>query len=384
MKIIRTDNEFMVYNDSLKVYNQLPADIYTVEFSKFKGFYLESFDGMKVNEKIYGVHPEKVEKVLKSFSIFERSLGVILSGNKGIGKSLFGKLLAQKALVQQMPVIIINKWIPGIASFIDSITQEVMVFFDEFDKTFSNINVGEGNAEPQTELLGLFDGVSNGKKLYVITCNDLSRLNEYLVNRPGRFHYHYRFEYPTPDEIKEYLEDKLNKEYYPEINNVIDFSRKVDLNYDCLRAIAFEINTGLTFKEAIKDLNILNYNSYMSRFNVTAYFSNGTKATCNNVSLNFFDTDKEEMSGYWFTIIGKKKNYVNSVYIEFAPNEIEFNELTFTYSLKGEKVKNVDFDEDDFDNNDEDREFLKTLKENSIIKIDFKKQFKSNSLAYNV
>lgn len=384
MKIIRTDNEFMVYNDSLKVYNQLPADIYTLEFSKFKGFYLESFDGMKVNEKIYGVHPEKVEKVLKSFSIFERSLGVILSGNKGIGKSLFGKLLAQKALVQQMPVIIINKWIPGIASFIDSITQEVMVFFDEFDKTFSNINVGEGNAEPQTELLGLFDGVSNGKKLYVITCNDLSRLNEYLVNRPGRFHYHYRFEYPTPDEIKEYLEDKLNKEYYPEINNVIDFSRKVDLNYDCLRAIAFEINTGLTFKEAIKDLNILNYNSYMSRFNVTAYFSNGTKATCNNVSLNFFDTDKEEMSGYWFTIIGKKKNYVNSVYIEFAPNEIEFNELTFTYSLKGEKVKNVDFDEDDFDNNDEDREFLKTLKENSIIKIDFKKQFKSNSLAYNI
>ena len=48
--------------------------------------------------KIYGVHTEKVFKVLNSFEKVNRSLGVILSGDKGIGKSLFAKLLAIEAM----------------------------------------------------------------------------------------------------------------------------------------------------------------------------------------------------------------------------------------------------------------------------------------------
>ena len=40
----------------------------------------------------------------------------------------------------------------------------------------------------------------------------------------------------------------------------MSFSRKIDLNYDCLRAIAFELNTGISFKEAILDLNIVRDN----------------------------------------------------------------------------------------------------------------------------
>ena len=46
---------------------------------------------MHVTEKAYGVHTEKLEKVMDSFKLFSRSLGVILSGDKGIGKSLFAK-----------------------------------------------------------------------------------------------------------------------------------------------------------------------------------------------------------------------------------------------------------------------------------------------------
>ena len=40
-------------------------------------------------------------------------------------------------------------------------------------------------------MLSLFDGLDNGKKLFVITCNEVERLNAYLLNRPGRFHYHF-------------------------------------------------------------------------------------------------------------------------------------------------------------------------------------------------
>ena len=91
-----------------------------------------------------------------------------------------------------MPVIIVDTYIPGLANFIEEIEQEVMVMFDEFDKTFGGVNKSDGMADPQTELLTLFDGLAQGKKLYVITCNNLNTLSDYLVNRPGRFHYHFR------------------------------------------------------------------------------------------------------------------------------------------------------------------------------------------------
>ena len=136
----------------------------------------------------------------------------------------------------------------------ESIEQEVVVLFDEFDKTFDGIKVSENSASAQASMLSLFDGMSTGKKLFVITCNSLSGMNEYLLNRPGRFHYHFRFNYPTADEIREYLQDKLDKQYWEEIDKVISFSQKVDLNYDCLRAIAFELNMGDKFENAIQDL----------------------------------------------------------------------------------------------------------------------------------
>lgn len=64
-------------------------------------------------------------------------------------------------------------------------------------------------------------------------------LNSYIVNRPGRFHYHFRFNYPEPEDIREYLHDQLMPGYDAEIEKIVEFSRTVSLNYDCLRAIAF-------------------------------------------------------------------------------------------------------------------------------------------------
>ena len=54
-----------------------------------------------------------------------------------------------------------------------------MVLFDEFDKTFST-NDRNNAGDPQTEMLTLFDGLSTGKKLFIITCNELKNLNDYF------------------------------------------------------------------------------------------------------------------------------------------------------------------------------------------------------------
>ena len=314
MKIVSTGSTYMIYSDDLKTFDKLPVGTYEVEFSMMQGFFLTKKDNVELTEKIYGVHESKADKILESFKHTDRNLGVILSGNKGIGKSLTAKLLAKKAVDKGFPVILVNNGYKGIASYLSDIKQECVVLFDEFDKTFktgSNGRRGEpGDGGAQDEFLTLFDGLDQGKKLFVVTCNSLSDLSDFLVNRPGRFHYHLRFGYPTIDEIREYLTDKLESQYYDQIEEVVKFSNMTDLNYDCLRAIAFELNMGTPFKEAIKDLNITSYD-VESKYDVVCILENGMRSTRKNYYLDL-GRDYASMS---FSFPGLK-DYVN---IEFDP-----------------------------------------------------------------
>lgn len=290
MKVINTGFTYRIQDDSMKVYSHLPAQAYQVCFDRDSGWFLQKYDMPEISEKVYGVHLPKVQKVLSAFSRAERNFGVILSGAKGIGKSLFAKLLSAEAMKNSLPLIIVTSYIPGIADFLTSIQQEVVVLFDEFDKTFCNGHHNDA-ADPQSEMLTLFDGFSAGKKLFVITCNELRGLNDYLVNRPGRFHYHLRFEYPTDVEIREYFTDKLDPKYYGEIDKIVSFAQRVPLNFDCMRAIAFELSSGLPFEEAVLDLNIIHQNG--ERYQLTILFEDGTRCKRNWNMDMFGDSDND-------------------------------------------------------------------------------------------
>lgn len=317
MKAIQSGNTFRIYDNSMKTYDQLPANAYLVNFSEKTGFFLTLYSDIDIKEKVYGVHEAKVNKVLASFHQFQRNLGVILSGDKGIGKSLFSKMLAQRGIEQGIPLIIANDYIPGIGEYLNSIEQEVIVLFDEFDKTFQKC----GDRDPQAEMLTLFDGIAQGKKLFLVTCNDLRGLNSFLVNRPGRFHYHFRFEYPNADAIREYLMDSLDERYHKEIPAVVSFSGKVDLNYDCLRAIAFELNCGLSFREAIADLNIINLDA--ERYTLVLVLSNGEELkvgerldsfSSEETSTEFYDPDIHEDLYYVYYTPSANRYDTNSAF----------------------------------------------------------------------
>lgn len=189
-------------------------------------------------------------------------------------------------------------------------------------------------------MLSLFDGTSSGKKLFVVTCNNYRDLNEYLINRPGRFHFHFRFEYPTADEVKNYLRDKLDEKYHSEINKVASFSRKIKLNYDCLSAIALELNEGETFEDAIKDLNIVNTSEIQNTYKLTLFTDEGVVFSSNDVRIDLFSG---ETNNIWV-----EDSAGNGIYINFNGNSAVFNNKTNSFVLPNDKIK-VDYDEDYID-----------------------------------
>lgn len=271
MNIVQAGATLRVYGEDVKTYKELPKGSYTINFNKMSGFYLRQMNDLAVNEtKIYGNTESKVDKVLKSFQTMNRNLGVILSGQKGIGKSLFARVLANKS---DYPIITASIAVPGIADFISSIDQEVIIIFDEFEKNFCK----QDDWDPQVELLSLFDGIDGGKKLFIITCNEVGDLNTFLINRPGRFHYHFVLSNPTDEEVTEYLIDKLNPQYYDVIDRIVKFASAINVTYDYLRAIVFEINQGYSVEETFNDLNITKSNN--TRFEVIVTLSNGFKYT---------------------------------------------------------------------------------------------------------
>lgn len=347
MNVVHSGNTFQIYGDSLKTYEKLPAGTYEVGFSKFSGFFLTAHNDLTVNEdKVYGCTEQKVQKVLRSFSKVDRNFGVILSGRKGIGKSLFARILAVHARQLEIPLILVNEYVPGIANFLSSIEQEVIVLFDEFEKTFTS----DGKSTPQEELLPLFDGLDGGKKLFVITCNEINKLNSYLLNRPGRFHYHFILTNPNPDEIREYMTDKLDEQYHPLIKKVVSFSAHADLTYDILRAIAFELNNGYSFEETLADLNISKEGT--PRFDVFAEFADGSKSTSSDERIDLYSADRVYL---WFYLRKGKDN--KAIRLDFRPCDVTFDMDHAEITIDPEKVERY-VDEDDFKMDDADDKAL--------------------------
>lgn len=73
---------------------------------------------------------------------------------------------------------------------------------------------------------------------------------------------------------------------------VLSLELSEDYGYDCLRAIAFELNLGLPFEKAIQDLNIINLHEEC--YNVTLHFHGGRTMTAKRCQLDLFGDDRPE------------------------------------------------------------------------------------------
>lgn len=297
MTVIQNNNKFHIEQGQIKTYDKLPTGTYSVEQHPTGDLYLALHENLKTDCKIYGKFSAKVSKVFDSYSTYPKSMGVLLAGSKGTGKTLFAKKICEFAIEQQMPVILVNQPFGKLADFIDNIKQEVVILFDEFDKTML-IQTFRGSS-CDSSLLTLLDGTSMNKKLFIFTVNDVKLIGNNLLNRPGRIHYRFDFTIPDIADINEYLQDEINDDKQIVIPEILNMSVRIPLNYDTLRAIAFEVNNGNSLEDTLYDLNI-NYSSILI-YHVEIYLIDDFNTLTNDkVKINFDDENIEFISGYGY------------------------------------------------------------------------------------
>ena len=244
---------------STKISDEVPQGTYTFFFDMQRGLWVESTaDVPPVPHKVYGVSDERLQKVFRAYDRRSRNTGVLLSGEAGMGKSLFIRMIAAEAKRRGMPVFVVNADLPGITDWLKKCKSNALVILDEFEKTFASgtnrINHEEGEVPTQDKFLSLLDGIDDGKKLFVAAINDTWNLNKYMINRPGRFLYHFTFSYLDQASIIEFLEDNLKDKGQLAFISTALIGHHI--NYDSLACIVDEINAGEDPRETLQDLNL--------------------------------------------------------------------------------------------------------------------------------
>ena len=233
---IRNGNTFRPADEAnLDLHQNLPADNYTVKVDQIGNLFLEVVDTFEMPKKVYGDALKNADRILNTYRNRTASTGVMLTGEKGSGKTLLAKMLSIQAADLGIPTIVINSPMRGeqFNTFIQSIDQECIILFDEFEKVYDR--------DEQTEILTLLDGVYPTKKLFILTCNDKYRVDSYMKNRPGRIYYLLEFNGLDVEFIRQYCEDNLlNKRY---IDTMCNISTIFDaFNFDMLKAMVEEMN----------------------------------------------------------------------------------------------------------------------------------------------
>lgn len=237
--------------------DKLPAGTYRfIKNETMQGvdYYFEPMEDFKIPDHITN-QSDKISRVLTAYSAMDRSMGVMFSGIGGTGKTVMAKQISNVLREKEnMPIIVIDHDSKeDMLSLMKLLEQPVVFFLDEFEKVFILQD------REQDHFLTILDGVYTQKHLFLITINEMERVNRYLLNRPSRIRYHYKFDRVPKDIAKSLIRSRyipLEDKYIDEMISICNKKIKA-LTYDVL----FEfITEGNVFKdrsptELLEDLN---------------------------------------------------------------------------------------------------------------------------------
>ena len=242
---------FLRSNEELiSVGKELEIATYVVCATPTGEFFLKKVDDFTRPLKLYGTVGKKADRILTTFKDRPNSTGVLLSGEQGSGKTMLARELSLLGAARGLATIIVNTPFAGASfnMFMQMINVPAVVIIDEFEKMYDD--------EGQEKMLTLLDGLFPSKKLFVLTCNNTWRLDQHLLNRPGRIFYHLKYEGLEAAFILEYCQDVLkNKNEIAAVERIT--KHFFTFNFDMLVALIEEMNRfDITAIEAVEMLNM--------------------------------------------------------------------------------------------------------------------------------
>lgn len=310
MNILKNNGKYTFYNQ-LTINKKLEVKNYIFNFDGFGNCWLEDAEDFKFPDKIYDINSSMRQDIKLAFESYDRNLGVLLTGNKGQGKSLEAKLLCKEL---GLPVILVNKSIPkdvNFISFFNGIKQNYCFFVDEFEKLFADKERTDTNKDyhEQDVFLSFMDGVltNEHKVFFLLTTND--SVNEYFINRPSRVKFLKEYDELSEEIFNMIVSDKLNdKKFKDDLEENVSL---INLNIDLLISIIDDIN--LFNKPFSEFKDSYNYKLEQYKYDMTIIEGNSEKF------IGFFTSKKKLKIDNRYI-----NNYLVKEIIKFTKDEILF------------------------------------------------------------
>lgn len=345
VRFIDTGTSVQLVNHTPSAYLEvLPTGIYEIRLSSGmnKYFYLEKcYKEFILPSKLYGEVEQDADLVLKRYLAKPDSLGALLTGTKGSGKSLIASLIINKFINKlNKPVIIVNdSWYEHIDELVIFMSKfkECLFVFDEFDKHYDK--------EDQNCLLNFFDDKSKSHRLSLVIANEQDSITEYFLDRPSRFFYHFKYENIDKELLIDYLvdnglEDMISKFEYLRRNSY-------NFTFDILQSIVDEIKLRNS-KDFVKILKRFNFDTDALTTESLVSVSNieVIEDSCQNFpQISSLDFSKAVLYGKRLEIPGKSDNgsytlklYLNGEYLRSYDYQInEYVYLLPYYQIEDEE-----------------------------------------------
>lgn len=225
--------------------------IYRLKYDDKAGYYLEfNKPRFVVTGKNYGDMDKEINTFWSRYNQMKSSMGVLLTGAAGSGKTRVAEILSNLAIDTDMCVVMVNdvKINIELVPFLDSLYNMVVVF-DEFSKNIPY--------QMQNKMLTMFSSIGNNKKLFILTENDRKSVSPFIRNRPGRIRYAVNYDRIPEDVILEYCDDyNISSDMLDDILEL--HSKASKFTFDHLQALVSEsaYSPGSTIEELLTLLNL--------------------------------------------------------------------------------------------------------------------------------
>jgi GTPase SAR1 family protein len=268
IKFCQSGNSIFVQKmNANTTYDKLAPGIYSVQLCPQRGYYLEiDKAGFKLPKKTFGPIDTRAERVITTYEDRNKSTGILLTGNKGSGKTLLSETICNNLIAKGKPILVINEPFndQGFYDLIES-TGDCVVLIDEFAKKYSS----RSEENLQERLLSLLDGTSSGKRLVILVENNKRLISEFIISRPGRVYYHWEYSKLEDSVVSEYCEyNNVSKDIAKQIIEVSNTCQ--EFSYDILATLVEEYKRfAIEPLKAVDDLNIERFTSVQNQFILT-------------------------------------------------------------------------------------------------------------------